>query len=256
MIDEAHLLYHEATEAFSDRVDAQSLDQLLGDLRGRHRQRPLPHRLRAAARRLPPDEARWVVATADACERAAEEAPALSRALGEGIAALAAAAARAAEDDGGPGGRQTDEYTTTVWLTAGLRDLPAHDAFLTRASLLAESLAKLATAAAAGAEALPDDHREHAALVALADDAGGGGGTARRRARGRRPGVRGVGRSSRARRGACRARHAGRSPARRSPPRTASARCCAGQAAQDAHRAPCSRAPRSLSQARSPTSAT
>ena len=171
VIDEAHLLYHEATEAFSDRVDAQSLDQLLGDLRGRHRQRPLPHRLRAAARRLPPDEARWVVATADACERAAEEAPALSRALGEGIAALAAAAARAAEDDGGPGGRQADEYTTTVWLTAGLRDLPAHDAFLTRASLLAESLAKLATAAAAGAEALPDDHREHAALVALADDA-------------------------------------------------------------------------------------
>ncbi len=171
VIDEAHLLYHEATEAFSDRVDAQSLDQLLGDLRGRHRQRSLPHRLRAAARRLPPDEARWVVATADACERAAEEAPALSRALGEGIAALAAAAARAAEDDGGPGGRQADEYTTTVWLTAGLRDLPAHDAFLTRASLLAESLAKLATAAAAGAEALPDDHREHAALVALADDA-------------------------------------------------------------------------------------
>ena len=171
VIDEAHLLYHEATEAFSDRVDAQSLDQLLGDLRGRHRQRPLPHRLRAAARRLPPDEARWVVATADACERAAEEAPALSRALGEGIAALAAAAARAAEDDCGPGGRQADEYTTTVWLTAGLRDLPAHDAFLTRASLLAESLAKLATAAAAGAEALPDDHREHAALVALADDA-------------------------------------------------------------------------------------
>ena len=171
VIDEAHLLYHEATEAFSDRVDAQSLDQLLGDLRGRHRQRPLPQRLRAAARRLPPDEARWLVATADACERAAEEAPALSRALGEGIAALAAAAARAAQDDDGPGGRQADEYTTTVWLTAGLRELPAHDAFLTRASLLAESLAKLATAAAAGAEALPDDHREHAALVALADDA-------------------------------------------------------------------------------------
>ncbi len=167
VIDEAHLLYHEATEAFSDRIDAQGLDQLFGDLRGRHRQRPLPQRLRATARRLPPDEARVLVTAADACERAAEEAPALSRALGESIAALAAAA----QDEAGPGGRQADEYATTVWLTAGLRDLPAHDAFLTRASLLAESLAKLADAAMAGAEALPDDHREHAALAALADDA-------------------------------------------------------------------------------------
>ena len=170
VIDEAHLLYHEATEAFSDRVDAQSLDQLLGDLRGRHRQRPLPLRLRAAARKLPPDEARVLVAAADACERAAEEAPALSRALGAAIAGLASAAARAAQDGEG-GGRQADEYTTTVWLTPGLRDLPEHDLFLTHAGLLAECLARLATAASAGAESLPDDHRERAALVALSDDA-------------------------------------------------------------------------------------
>ena len=170
VIDEAHLLYHEATEAFSDRVDAQSVDQLLGDLRGRHRQRPLPQRLRVAARKLPPDEARVLVAAADACERAAEEAPALSRALGQAIAALAVAAARAGEDGEG-GAKQSDEYTTTVWLTPGLRDLPAHDLFLTQAALLAECLAKLATAAATGAEALPEEHREHAALVALSDDA-------------------------------------------------------------------------------------
>jgi Rad3-related DNA helicase/DNA polymerase III epsilon subunit-like protein len=169
VIDEAHLLYHEATEAFSDRVDAQGLDQLLGDLRGRHRQRPLPLRLRAAARRLAPDDARLLDAAADACERAAAEAPALSRALGDAVAALAAAAARAGQD--GEGGRQADEYTTTVWLTAGLRDLPEHDRFLVDAGLLSECLAKLATAAATGAEALPDDHREHAALVALSDDA-------------------------------------------------------------------------------------
>ena len=39
------------------------------------------------------------------------------------------------------------------------------------AGLLAESLARLATAAAAGAESLPEDHRERAALVALSDDA-------------------------------------------------------------------------------------
>jgi len=170
VIDEAHLLYHEATEAFSDRVDAQSVDQLLGDLRGRHRQRPLPQRLRVAARKLPPDEARVLVAAADACERAAEETPALSRALGDAIARLTAAAARAAQD-GDDGARQSDEYTTTVWLTPGLRDLSEHDAFLTQAALLAESLAKLANAASAGAESLPEDHREHAALIALSDDA-------------------------------------------------------------------------------------
>ena len=58
-----------------------------------------------------------------------------------------------------------------MWLTAGLRDLPEHDRFQVSAGLLAECLAKLATAAAAGAEALPEDHREHAALVALSDDA-------------------------------------------------------------------------------------
>ena len=167
IIDEAHLLYHEATEAFSDRVDAQGIDQLFGDLRGRHRVRPLPQRLRAAARRLPPDEGRVLSTAADACERASEEAPALSRALGEAVAALAVAAARADQD----GGKQDAEYTTTVWLTAGLRDLPEHDAFLTRAALLAETLAKLATAAAAGADVLPEDHRDYAALVALSDDA-------------------------------------------------------------------------------------
>ena len=170
VIDEAHLLYHEATEAFSDRVDARSVEQLLGDLRGRHRQRPLPQRLRVAARRLPPDEARVLVAAADACERAAEEAPALSRALGDAITALAVAAARSAQDADG-GGRQADEYTTTIWLTPGLRDQPEHDVFLVHAGLLAESLARLATAASAGAESLPEDHRERAVLVALSDDA-------------------------------------------------------------------------------------
>jgi len=172
VIDEAHLLYHEATEAFSDRVDAQGLDQLLGDVRGRHRQRPLPQRLRAAARRLPPDEGRALTTAADACERAAAEAPGLSRALGDSVAALAAAAARCSQDGAdGYGGGRPDDYTTTVWLTAGLRDLPEHDRFLVDAGLLAECLGRLSVAAAGGAEVLPEDHREHAALVALADDA-------------------------------------------------------------------------------------
>jgi ATP-dependent DNA helicase DinG len=171
VIDEAHLLYHEATEAFSDRVDAAALEQLLGDLRGRHQQRPLPQRLRAAARRSPPDEGRLLAASADACERAAEEIPALSRALGEAVAALSRAAVRAEQTDDAAAGGRADEYATTVWLTAGLRDLPEHDAFLVHAGLLAESLTKLSAAAAGGAETLPDDHREHAALAALADDA-------------------------------------------------------------------------------------
>ena len=122
-----------------------------------------------AARKLPPDDGRRLDTAADACERAASEAPALSRALGDAVAALAAAAARAGED--GEGGRQPEEYTTTVWLTAGLRDLPEYDRFLVDAGLLSECLAKLATAAATGAEVLPEDHREHAALVALSDDA-------------------------------------------------------------------------------------
>ena len=173
VIDEAHLLYHEATEAFSDRIDARSLDQLLGDLGGRHRQRPLAQRLRAAARRLGPNESRAVLAAADACDVAAEEAPALSRALGEAVAGLAAADARAGEDGEPTGGsnRPGGDYNATVWLTAGLRDLPEHDLFQVRAGLLAETLTRLATAAVAGAEALPEDHRERAALVSLADDA-------------------------------------------------------------------------------------
>jgi Rad3-related DNA helicase len=58
-----------------------------------------------------------------------------------------------------------------VWLTAGLRDLPEHDRFLVAAGLLAECLSRLSLAAAGGAEVLPEDHREHAALTALADDA-------------------------------------------------------------------------------------
>src|SRR5665647_2482844 len=47
VIDEAHLLYHEATEAFSEEIDAVAIDLLLADLRGRRRRR----RARRARRR-------------------------------------------------------------------------------------------------------------------------------------------------------------------------------------------------------------
>jgi Rad3-related DNA helicase len=120
---------------------------------------------------LPPEEGRLLASSAGACERAAEEVPALSRALGEAVATLSRAAARADQDDPAAAAGRADEYATTVWLTAGLRDLPEHDVFLMHAGLLAESLVKLSAAAAGGAEALPDDHREHAALLALADEA-------------------------------------------------------------------------------------
>jgi len=169
VIDEAHLLYHEATEAFSDEVDAMRLGLLLADLRGRRRHRPLPQRLRAAAKGLEPQEARLVTEAADACERAAGTLPERSYAVGGALIALGKAATRGDEPADGRGSSGGD-YNTTVWLTAGLRELPEYDRFATGAALLAEGLSVLAAAAAAGAEALPDDHREHASLTALADD--------------------------------------------------------------------------------------
>ena len=92
MIDEAHLLYHEATEAFSEEIDARAIDLLLADLRGRRRQRPLPVRLRAAARSAEPGEARALAAAADACERAAELLPDLVEAVGGSLAGIGVAA--------------------------------------------------------------------------------------------------------------------------------------------------------------------
>ena len=130
VIDEAHLLYHEATEAFSEEIDAVAIDLLLADLRGRRRQRPLPQRLRAAARRAEPGER--------------------------------------------GGGRRTAvgaEYNQTVWITPGLREHPAWDPFAVATGLLAEGLAALAGGVAPAAEALPEEHRDHAAVVALAEDA-------------------------------------------------------------------------------------
>ncbi len=172
VIDEAHLLYHEATEAFSEEIDALAVDLLLADLRGRRRLRPLPQRLRTAARRAEPGEARTLVAAADSCERAAELLPDLVKAVGETLARLGVAAR---DEDAEPGGgRRTaagTEYNQTVWITPGLRELPAWDPFALATGLLAEGLAALAAGVAPAAEALPEEHREHAAVMALAEDA-------------------------------------------------------------------------------------
>jgi len=175
VIDEAHLLYHEATEAFSEEIDALAIDVLLADLHGRRRQRPLPLRLRAAARRAEPGEARTLAAAADSCERAAELLPDLVRAVGETLAGLDVAAR---DEDAAPGARGDSrrsaagaEYNQTVWITPGLREHPAWDPFAAATGLLAEGLTALAAGVAPAAEALPEEHREHAAVVALAEDA-------------------------------------------------------------------------------------
>lgn len=170
VIDEAHLLYHEATEAFSDGVDAASLVQLLSDLR-RGGQRPLERRLRSAARKADSATAGTIVAAADACERAADALPVLVLAVGESLTAVAHAADQAEHgpDAAATGSRQTSDYDLSVLLTPGLREQPTWDDFATAAALLGEGLAALASACAAAAEVLPEEHREHAAVASLAD---------------------------------------------------------------------------------------
>ena len=173
VIDEAHLLYHEATEAFSDEVTAFSLELLLADLGGQRRQRPLARRLHAAAGHAEPGEARALEAASEACERAARMLPDLVRAVGETLAGLGAAARdQELQADGRRGAAQgAAEYNLTVWLTAGLREHPAWDPFATATGLLGEGLAALAAGVSAAIDALPEQHRDHAAVVALADDA-------------------------------------------------------------------------------------
>ena len=65
VMDEAHFLYQEATEAFSDRVDAAALDRLLADLRPRG-QRTLARRLHTATAGVEPGDAPAIRAAADA----------------------------------------------------------------------------------------------------------------------------------------------------------------------------------------------
>jgi DNA polymerase III epsilon subunit family exonuclease len=173
VIDEAHLLYHEATEAFSDGVDAFSLHLLLADLGGQRRQRPLARRLQAAARHAEPADAHALVAASEACERAAQLLPDLVRAVGEALAVLGGAARdQELEADGRTATARGDaEYNLTVWLTPGLREHPAWEPFATAAGLLAEGLAALAAGVSPAVDALPEQHRDHAAVVALSDDA-------------------------------------------------------------------------------------
>lgn len=171
VIDEAHLLYHEAAEAFTDGVSSAALDLMLTDLRGRRSQRPLGARLRGAARRALPDEGRLIAAAGDACDRAAGVLPDLVHAVGGTLSALITAADQASSERGLPEGNRDSAYDQTAWLTPGLREQPAWDPFASAAALLGESLAALAADLGPAAEALPEDHRERAGVLALMDDA-------------------------------------------------------------------------------------
>ena len=94
-------------------------------------------------------------------------------AVGEALARLGAAAREDEQSElaGGRRGGASSAYNLTVWITPGLREHPAWDPFAVATSLLAEGLAALAAGVAPAADALPDEHREHAAVVALAEDA-------------------------------------------------------------------------------------
>ena len=178
VIDEAHLLYHEATEAFSRQVDARSLDLLLADLRGHRRQRALGVRLRAAARGVEA-AAREALIDGGGRLRTRRRHAAGPRARRRRHARRARRPRRgpARDDDrttgGAPAGSRRHQRATTApsgsrrGFASSRRGMRSPQA----TGLLGEGLTALAAAAAAAAEALPDEHRDHAAAATLADDA-------------------------------------------------------------------------------------
>ncbi len=164
IVDEAHLLPDEAMSAFSDVVDWTIVERLLGDLRGRHKQRPLAQRVRAAAATAETGQARALLAAGERLEGLALSLPGLAADLGETLTLLAAAARG---DESGDGG-----YGVSVRLTPGLREQPTWDAFAGACAALAEGLAAVAGACAAAHEALPEEHRDSTVTLALSEEAG------------------------------------------------------------------------------------
>jgi len=165
VIDEAHLLPDEAVSAFTERVDAAALDELLGELRGRRGRRPLAAAVRAAVGGLPADLAAALSAAADGFERAAAALPALGDDLGAALAVLVAAA----EPEADPAAAEL--YGRTLLLTAGLQERASFDDFATACGALEAALADLSSSAGAAAEALPEEHRERPRAVALGVEA-------------------------------------------------------------------------------------
>ena len=163
VIDEAHLLRDEALSAFGDEVDWATVEGLVAQLLPRRRQPPLAARLRRAASASEPARATALRAAADACERAARDLPGLSRGLAAGLDQLARVVTHDEEHD--------ETYAMSLWLTPGLREQPAWDAFAEASALLAEASSALASAASGAVEALAEEHRERVALLAVAGDA-------------------------------------------------------------------------------------
>jgi len=166
VIDEAHLLPDEAVSAFSERVDRALIDELLGEVRGRHGHRPLAALVRLAAGKMTSDAAAALLAAADGFERAARVMPGLADTLGGTLGALVAATAEPSLD-----ATATELYGRTLLLTAGLQEQPVFDTFAAACGALATALSELARAASAAAEALPEEHRERPRTVALGADA-------------------------------------------------------------------------------------
>jgi len=179
IIDEAHLLPDEAMSAFSQVLSRQTVDDLISDLRGRHGQRSLAARLRAAERSAEAATSAVLHAAATDCERAVSHLPQYAAEVGTALQRLLDAVDT--DDDEGRGmrgrgsprsrGRTDDEYNQTVWLTPGLRERPEWDRFVEASATLAQGLLALAQTASQAAAALPEQHRDAAAVRALADEA-------------------------------------------------------------------------------------
>jgi Rad3-related DNA helicase len=171
VIDEAHLLYHEAGEAFSESIDSTRLSMLLSDL-GTGGKRRLARRLLAAARRSGPADAGVLTHAARACERAAASLPDLIQSMGEALSTVAAYAAAVRSEEGRrPPESGGEGYDISVWLTHGLREDSSWDGLVTVSALLADELTALATAAGAALETISEEHADHPAVAAVADQA-------------------------------------------------------------------------------------
>ena len=173
VIDEAHLLPDEAMSAFSQVLSWLTVEDLLSDLRGRRGQRSLGARLRAAERSAEPAASAVLHSAAAECERIVPRLPQYTAGVGTALQQLLDAVH--ADDEEGRGSararRPDEEYSQTVWLTPGLRERPEWDRFVEASATLAQGLLALAQAAGQAAAALPEQHRDAAAVRALADEA-------------------------------------------------------------------------------------
>ena len=168
VIDEAHLLPAEATEAFTRRVTSAVVGRLAAELTPRG-SRSLIRQLRTATA-TSAEQAPALTEAADVCERVSARLVQEANAVGFALQDLDPDAALDVESD--PRRRPEDGYDLNIWLTPGLREHGSWERFATAAGILGESLTSLATAAAEAGTVLPDDHPAQPTLRGLAEDAG------------------------------------------------------------------------------------